>query len=237
MPFPFRHRQPAHPASPLTGPRAACLVFVCVFLARAAGAQTSVDLSLVSEYTMRGLSLGPHPALQLRVDHDTDDGWYGGAFASPVTLYGHEQGQLIVYGGRARALSPGLSWDAGVSRTSFSRFGRYDYHEFYAGLTRDATSVRLSYSPAYYDAGRTAYLELNGGVALGERAALALHGGVLHGFDAHGVEARHRADLRAAVAVDLDDWCVQAGVQALVHGAGSDLPRARAVFAGASLRF
>jgi len=235
MPFPSRHRQPAHAASPLTGPRAACLVVT--LLARAACAQTSADVSLVSEYTMRGLSLGPHPALQLRVDHDTEDGWYGGAFASPVTLYGRAQGQLIVYGGRARTLSPGLSWDAGVSRTSFLRLGRYDYHEFYAGLTRDATSVRLSYSPAYYDAGRTAYVELNGGVALGERVSLALHGGVLHGFDVHHGESRNRADLRAAVAVDLDIWRVQAGVQALVHGAGSDLPRARAVFAGASLRF
>jgi len=235
MPFTVRHRQPAHAASPLTGPRAACLIVL--LLARAAHAQTSADVSLVSEYTMRGLSLGPHPALQLRVDHDTDDGWYGGAFASPVTLYGREQGQLIVYGGRARALSPGLSWDAGVSRTSFLRLGRYDYHEFYAGITRDGTGVRLSYSPAYYDAGRTTYLELNGGVNLGERATLALHGGVLHGFDVHHGEARNRADLRAAVAVDLDAWRVQAGVQALVHGAGSDLPRARAAFAGASLRF
>ena len=235
MPFIVRHRQPAPAASPLTGPRAACLVLT--LLARAACAQTGVDVAFVSEYTMRGLSLGPHPVLQLRVDHDTDDGWYGGAFASPVTLYGRAQGQLIVYGGRARPLSPGLSWDAGVSRTSFLRFGRYDYHEFYAGLTRDGTNVRLSYSPAWYDAGRTAYVELNGGVNLGERATLALHGGVQHGFDVHRGEARNRADLRAAYAIDLDAWRVQAGVQALVHGAGSDLPRARAVFAGASLRF
>lgn len=235
MPFIVRHRQPARAASPLTGPRAACLVVL--LLGRSACAQTGADVSVVSEYAMRGLSLGPHPVLQLRVDHDTEGGWYAGAFASPVTLYGHAQGQLIVYGGRARTLSPGLSWDAGVRRTSFLRFDRYDYHEFYAGLTRDATSVRLSYSPAYYDAGRTAYVELNGGVDLAERATLALHGGVQHAFDPHRGEARDRADLRAAVAVDLDDWRVQAGVQALVHGAGGDLPRARAVFAGASLRF
>lgn len=235
MPFTVRHRQPAHPASPLTGRHAACLVLLC--FVRAAHAQTGAEVSFVSEYTMRGLSLGPHPVLQLRVDHDTNDGWYGGAFASPVTLYGHAQGQLIVYGGRARTLSPGLSWDAGVSRTSFTRFGRYDYHEFYAGLTRDATSVRLSYAPAYYDAGRTAYVELNGGAALNERVTLALHGGVQHDFDIYRGEARNRADLRASLTVDLDAWRVQAGVQGLVHGAGSDLPRARAVSAGASLRF
>ena len=49
-----------------------------------ARAQTSGDLTLVSEYAGRGVALYTRPALQLRVEHDTAAGWYGGAFAAPV---------------------------------------------------------------------------------------------------------------------------------------------------------
>jgi uncharacterized protein (TIGR02001 family) len=127
-----RHdRQPSFPAPAALKPVAGAFAFLLVALAApGAVAQTSADLTLVSEYSVRGISLGAHPALQLRVDHDAAGGWYAGAFASPVTLYGRAQGQLIVYGGRALPLTSGLSWDAGISRTSFLREGRYDYHEF-----------------------------------------------------------------------------------------------------------
>src|SRR5437763_694198 len=94
--------------------------------------QISADLTVVSEYAARGVALRTRPAAQLRVDHDTDSGWYAGGFASPVTLDGRDQGQLIAYGGRAERLTSTLSWDAGISRTMFLRDGWYDYHEFYA---------------------------------------------------------------------------------------------------------
>jgi uncharacterized protein (TIGR02001 family) len=238
-----RHdRQPSLPAPALTGARAFGLAALAILtLARAACAQTSADLTLVSEYSMRGISLGRHPALQLRVDHDAAGGWYVGAFASPVTLYGREQGQLIVYGGRALPLASGLSWDAGISRTTFLREGHYDYHEFYAGLALERASARLSYAPAYYGAGRTAYLDLNGGIPLDERVSLALHAGLLHMFGGAGYayyrEGSDRTDLRATLAYDAGDWRLQAGWQALVNASGTDIPRARAFVASASLRF
>jgi uncharacterized protein (TIGR02001 family) len=239
MPIDDHDRQPSLPAPALT-PVAGAFAFCLAALAAAPGAlaQTSADLSVVSEYTVRGVSLGRNPAVQLRVDHDFDGGWYAGTFASPIDLYGRGQGLLILYGGRALPLTTRLSWDAGVTRTIYLRNHEVDYHEFYAGLTYDRVNARVSYSPAYYGGGRTVYLDLNGGIPLGERAALALHAGLLHPLDTdYHWSDRDRADLRATLAYDTGDWRLQAGWQALVHGAGNGLPRARALFAGASLRF
>lgn len=236
MPIDDHDRQPSFPAPALTGARAFCLA--AIFLARGAFAQTSADVTLVSEYAMRGLSLGSHPALQLRVDHDFDAGWYGGAFASPITLYGRGQGLLIVYGGRALPLTSRLSWDAGISRTIYLRDHEADYHEFYAGLTLDTLNARLSYSPAYYGAGRSVYLDLNGAIPLNERLALALHAGLLHqSGDDYRATARTPVDLRATLAYDLDDWRLQAGWQALIHGSSRGFPRARALVASVSWRY
>jgi uncharacterized protein (TIGR02001 family) len=236
-----RHdRQPSFPAPALTGARAFCLA--TLVLARAACAQTSADLTLVSEYATRGVSLGPQPALQLRVDHDAEGGWYAGAFASPVTLYDHRQGQLIVYGGRALPLTSGLSWDAGITRTIFLHNNRASYYEFYAGLALERASARLSYAPTYYGTGRTAYLDLNGGIPLGgtplnDRLSLALHAGLLRTFGNYYREARDRADLRATLAFDTGDWRLQAGWQTLLNAADTEIPRARALVASISRRF
>jgi uncharacterized protein (TIGR02001 family) len=234
-----RHdRQPSFPAPALTGARAFRLgILAAVVLARAACAQTSADITLVSEYSARGVSLGPQPALQLRVDHDADGGWYAGAFASPATLYGHRQGQLIVYGGRALPLTSGLSWDAGISRTAFLRNRHDDYFEFYAGLALERASARLSYAPTYYNAGRTAYLDLNGGIPLDDGLSLALHAGLLRTFGHYYREARDLADLRATLAFDTGDWRLQAGWQTLMNASAPEIPRARALVASISRRF
>ena len=236
MPYHRHDRQPSLPAPALTV--AFAFLVAALLVAPGALAQTSADLSVVSEYAVRGLSLGRNPAVQLRVDHDFDGGWYAGTFASPIDLYGRGQGLLIVYGGRALPLTTRLSWDAGVTRTIYLRNHEVDYHEFYAGLTYDRVNARLSYSPAYYGGGRTVYLDLNGGIPLGERVALALHAGMLHPLDTdYHWGDQDRTDLRATLAYDTGDWRLQAGVQTLVLGAGNGLPRARALFAGASLRF
>ena len=239
MPIDDHDRQPSFPAPAALKPVAGAFAFLLVALAApGAVAQTSADLSVVSEYAIRGVSQGRNPAVQLRVDHDFDGGWYAGTFASPIELYGRGQGLLIVYGGRALPLTTRLSWDAGVTRTIYLRNHEVDYHEFYAGLTYDRVNARVSYSPAYYGGGRTVYLDLNGGIPLGERVALALHAGLLHPLDTdYRWSDRDRADLRATLAYDTGDWRLQAGVQTLVHSGGTGLPRSRALFAGASLRF
>jgi hypothetical protein len=89
---------------------------------------------------------------------------------------------LIAYGGRASRLTSTLTWDAGVSRSTFLRDSAYNYSEFYAGLAQGRSSARLFYSPAYYGAGRTLYLDLSSAYPLGAGVNLAVHAGLLHPF-------------------------------------------------------
>lgn len=204
--------------------------------AQPASGQTSAELSLVSEYTVRGVALGTRPATQLRVDYDADGGWYAGAFASPVTLDSRHQGQLMVYGGHAQRLDSTLSWDAGFTRSLFTRDGRYDYGEFYAGLVTGRTSARLFYAPAYYGAGRSAYLDLGNAWPLGERLRLTAHAGVFHVFDAPA-GSPNRIDTRLGLATEVGDFTLQLGWQAQWRAYVRGSARARALSASASLHF
>lgn len=228
-----RHDQ--HPA-PLAAARLLPL-FLLLSCAAPARGQTSGDLTLVSEYTARGVALTNRPTPQLRIDHDTESGWYAGGFASNVTLDGRSQGQLIAYGGLAQRLGPTLSWDAGISRTMFLRDGWYDYHEFYSGLTLGRASARLFYAPAYYGAGRSAYLDLNDAWPLGQQLRLAAHVGVLHPFgDTYGA-ARERVDVRLALAAEVGDCSLQLGWQTQWHAYLHGAARPHALSASASLHF
>ena len=47
--------------------------------------QTSASITLASSYGVRGVALNKSPVAQLRVDYDTDDGWYAGSF--PAARY------------------------------------------------------------------------------------------------------------------------------------------------------
>ncbi len=204
-------------------------------------AQTSGNLTLVSEYTVRGISLGAgRPAVQLRIDHDAPGGWYAGGFVSPAVLAGpdgnREQAELIVYGGRAGRLPSGLSWDAGISRASFTRDGGYGYTELHAGLALDRASLRLFLSPAYYGDEGSAYLDLNAFHPLDDKLRLNFHAGVLHIFGYSG-EAGNRADLRVALAATLGDCTLQLGLQTVLGGPDQGPPRARALFGSAALSF
>lgn len=222
-------------------PHALTLVFL-TSLAGAARCQTSADLSFVSEYAGRGVALATHPVLQLRVEHDADEGWYGGAFASPVTLAGRVQGQLTLYGGRARQLTATLSWDAGVTRNTFTRDGAASYHELYAGIASSRASARLFYAPAYYGEGRSLYLDLNTAYPLNDRVRLALHAGLLHPFgayhdDAGDAEAKNGADVRIALVGDVGDFSLQAGWQARWRTYLPAYPRPRALTASIGRHF
>lgn len=212
-----------------------CPVTLAVFLlclAIPARAQTSADLTLTSSYAARGMELDHRPALQLRIEHDADDGWYGGAFASPVALGGERQAQLTAYGGRARRLSSTLSWDAGITGTAYLGDARFNYHELYAGLAIDRASVRLFYSPAYYGEERSFYLDVNGGYPLTDQLSLALHGGLLQPAGEKRV-----IDLRLALSRDVGDFNVQAGWQVKGQGYLAGSSRARAVVLSVSRRF
>jgi len=218
----------------------ALAAFSLICFSGAARCQTSADLTFVSEYAGRGIALDTRPTLQLRVEHDTDAGWYAGAFASPVRIEGRAQGQLIAYGGRAQRLTSTLSWDAGVTRSSFLRDGGRNYHEFYAGLALQRASARLFYSPAYYGEGRSLYLDLSGGYPLGDRLRLTAHAGLLHpmgGYEGAVGTIGNSADARIALVADVGDCTLQAGVQTRWRGYLSEFPRASAFTASLGVHF
>ena len=237
-----RNERRIRPLAPGGGaPRRAVLVplFLLLLTGAQAQAQTGFTATFASEYSLRGLSLSDGRAVpQLRIDHDTNNGWYGGAFGSRVALRERPaRAILMAYGGYARRLPGGLGWDAGFSRSVFLRDARYNYTEFYAGINADRLGARLSLSPDFYGAGRTAYAEINGALPLGERVRLSAHAGLLHRFGGTSGAARDRIDLRVAFAADIGDASVEVGLQARQRDPGTRTPRARALFASASLGF
>lgn len=203
-----------------------------------ARAQTSASLTLASSYDARGVVLSSRPVAQLRVDHDADNGWYAGVFASPVALGGGPtQAELIVYGGRSRQLASGLSWDAGVSRTTFLRDTGYSYTEVYAGLALDHASARIFISPDYFGAGRSAYLDLNAFHPLNDHLKLTAHAGLKHSFGAYPGDGRDRVDVRLGLALDLGRWTAQASVGSLQKARGDEYARARQFSLSASVHY
>lgn len=211
-------------------------LLAAILAASPARAQLSGSAALVSDYGVRGMTLSRgRPEPQLRLDYDASAGWYGGAFASGVALPDSDARlQLLGYGGYARRLPSGLTWEAGLLNASFPGDTEYRYHEFYAGLTRGGIGARLYYSPAYYGQGKTVYAELNGAWPLQGRLTLSGHVGLLHPFGDGGIEARHRIDARLALGVDLGRLNLQFAVVAATP-AGHEA--ARKVAVGATLGF
>jgi uncharacterized protein (TIGR02001 family) len=199
-----------------------------------AAAQTSVNASVTSEYSARGMSLSKgRAAPQLRVDYDAAGGWYAGALLSRAALAHSETNmQTIVYGGYARTLASGLTWEAGALRTAFVNDHEYNYHEVYAGLAHERVAGRVYFSPSYYGYGKTLYTEVNASRPLRDRLTLIGHLGWLHPIDSHGERRRERLDLRVGLGYEVASWNFQLAVLASVPDRhGPDAPRALAVSA------
>lgn len=228
-------RSPNRPPQPLT--RAARLALPWVVLAAAAlaplagHAQVGVSASLLSEYSVRGVSLSRgHPSPQLRLDIDGSGGWYGGALLARVALADSPASlQLLAYGGYARTLAPGLSWDAGALAATFRHGAEYRYHEFYAGLARDRIAARVWFSPSYYGSGKTVYAELNASWPLGAGVTLSGHAGALRPLGSGDMATR--LDLRAGLGVELGHCTVQLAVMASAPRRRQDAARALALSA------
>jgi uncharacterized protein (TIGR02001 family) len=225
---------------------AARMLFVAAAMAaaHAARGQASASVSLASEYSVRGVPLSDRrPAPQLSLAYDWAQGWYAGAFAAPRLALGERADvtELVAYGGYARRLRSGLSWEAGASSTSFQHASEYNYRELYAGLASDRLSGRLYLAPAYYGyGGRVAYAELNGFYPLRERIKLIGHVGVLHGVRGRMAPWRDRIDMRLAIGFDAGAcniqlaWLGNAGVG---PGLGREVRAPRALALSASYSF
>jgi len=155
-------------------------------VATASIAQISATASVVSDDRVRGVTISDgHPAEQLDVSYDHSSGWYEGAFASNVQFYerARRELQVIGYTGYAQRLERGWSIDAGAAYSGFSRHTEYNYTELHAGVTAEAVSARLYFSPNYFGQSiHTVYAELNGSYRLAEQFRLVGHAGLLQAF-------------------------------------------------------
>ncbi|NML62972.1 hypothetical protein HHL21_18185 [Massilia sp. RP-1-19] len=205
----------------------------CLLAASGARGQLSGSVSLASEYSARGVSLSNgRAAPQFSLSYDGAQGWFAGASAAPrLTLAGRSGvTKTVAYGGYARRLRSGLSWEAGASSTWFSHVSAYNYRELFLGLASDRLSGRLYLAPAYYGyGGRAAYLELTGFHPLGERIKLVAQAGILHGLKGHAASARDRVDMRLAISFDSGPFNVQLAVlRSAGIGSGTDRAADRA---------
>lgn len=154
----------------------------------------SGSISVVSDYRWRGYSMSDgRPAAQATFAYDHPSGAYAGLFVSSVRLGAERDGgiQGLGYAGVSGRLAGGLSWDAGLAYSAFSRPSGYGYAEYHAGLAHIDWSARLSYAPRYFGRSYSAsYAELNL-TPWGDRAlAPLLHVGLLHspGLEYLGLE-------------------------------------------------
>jgi uncharacterized protein (TIGR02001 family) len=194
---------------------ALALTFLCVD----ARAEWSGSVSVVSDYRYRGISLtGNDPALQGTIDYDDPSGFYAGAFASNVkfAFSSGREAQLLSFAGYARQLPSGLTIDAGVDYSLFSRTHDYDYPEIYCGFASGNISGRVYYSPRYFGRfGDAVYGEVNVAQPLTDKVRLVAHGGVLHSSYENAYAAstsRATFDGRIAVSFDVDGFNVEVGL-------------------------
>jgi uncharacterized protein (TIGR02001 family) len=217
---------------PLTaGARCGALAALCAL--PLAQAQIGVGATVTSEYVARGMSLSQgRPVPQLRVDVDTG-GWYAGALVARISPPDSDANMLLLaYGGYARRLPSGLSWEAGALNSTFAGAPEYRYHEFYAGLAGERLAGRVYFSPSYYGDASTLYAEVNGTYPLRDRLALVGHLGLLRPLGSAEEEARQHVDLRVGVSVNTGNWHVQFALLANApRRRGDDAPRALQVSA------
>ncbi len=203
-----------------------------------AQAQASASIALASEYSVRGVSLSDgRPAPQMSLSYDAPQGWFAGAFAAPRLALGGRRDvtQLVAYGGFARRLPSGLSWEAGAGNASFLHAAEYNYREVWAGIASDRLSARLYLAPAYYGyGGRVAYAEVNGFYPLREHIKLIGHAGVLHGLRGPFANGPDRIDLRLGIGVDVAQCNLQL---AWLSGVRTQQPTPRTLTFSASYSF
>lgn len=174
-----------------------------------ARAQVSTSLSVLSDYRIRGVSVSARrPALSLSVADDLSNGvYFGGSFIgqegpehSP-----HKVGHMEYVGYAMR--KDGLAWEVGADNQDLSVYTQptkvhLKYSEAYVGVSGEALSARVYYSPNYLRSGlNVAYAEVNGVVRPADAWRVTGHVGFFQpvsGNKGTGVR-RERVDLRVDV--------------------------------------
>jgi uncharacterized protein (TIGR02001 family) len=193
-----------------------------------ASAQVAVEGALLSDYRVRGYSVsGGDPAAALSLSYDDASGVYLGATA----IGGFHGGAPELSGfqadaGYALRLGPGVSLDAGLSRSVYYYYAsdsrRLAYTEAYLGLAVPHVSARVSYSPGgYRSAGSTLYAEIDGGIEPAADWVLSAHAGAFRYLGARpNLLQRERYDWRIGAARKFGASALHLDLTGRAHGSG-----------------
>ena len=225
--------------------RASSSLSAAMLATHAARAQTSASVSLVSEYSVRGVSLSDRlagaavqPGLGLRNKAGTP------ALSRPRGLHLAERSgvtQLVAYGGYARRLASGLSWEAGASSTTFRNAVRIQLPRSLcrAGVRpHQRPDLPVALLLRLWRARRVRRAERLPSAA--RRIKLIGHIGLLHGLRGPLAEARDRVDLRLAIGLDAGACNIQLawlGSASVGPGAATYVRTPRALALSASYSF
>jgi uncharacterized protein (TIGR02001 family) len=153
-----------------------------------AAAQVSAAATILSDNRSRGYSLSDgRPAAIVDLSYDHPSGLYGTVSGSVVATRhdGLQPLGLLLNAGYAERLNTGLTVDAGVTHSRYSRYSNRAaetaYTEVYAGLSGKFLTGRIYVSPDYLEHG-SLYGELNGSLPLAAKLRLSGHAGLLVPF-------------------------------------------------------
>lgn len=176
----------------MTAGRAPSLACACALSLWAAAdpahAQFSGSLTYSSDYRLRGLSLTEErPAISLGAAWDDASGFYaGGAVIAHdpandgVRILGHTE--YVGYAARLKDGGPAI--DVGFANVDMSLYRDrkypFGYKQVYVGVSKDAVSARVSYSPDYPRNGvDSTYVDLNAAIRPAEHWRLTGHLGAM----------------------------------------------------------
>ncbi len=122
-----------------------------VTLAGVAHAGVYSTVSVTNDYDFRGVSqTAKNPALQTSVDYaDESNGWYAGAWLSPVDFGDSTNIELDLRTGFMGKTDAGLGWDAGIMYYVFDE-DRYNFPEIYTAYGYRYFNARVSYSNDFH---------------------------------------------------------------------------------------
>jgi uncharacterized protein (TIGR02001 family) len=195
-------------------PAAACAIGAALLASpQAARAEVGLNLSAVTDYRYRGLSLSDErPAASFSVSFDHHSGLYGGARLVAAQPRGHgvELVGRMLYAGVASRRWTGFTLDAGAINYRFTSYRyekrSFDYTEGYVGFITNNINAHLYYSPNYYESHvRTLYADLGANIRPAPAMRIFGHAGMLIpvGGRYFPQSRKDRYDLKAGAAVEL----------------------------------
>ncbi|MEO8444144.1 MAG: TorF family putative porin [Gammaproteobacteria bacterium] len=157
-----------------------------VVIALAAGiaqAEVSSTITIASDYDFRGITQNARSAAyQASLDWSGESGLYAGLWGSNIDFGDDLNFEVDLIAGYGGSITEELAYDVGG--TYYKYLGdttdpvSVDYYELYAGLSYEAVSGKVWFSPDFGNSGDSAwYAEANGDFPVGAGVNFVVHAG------------------------------------------------------------